>query len=280
MKIKTTIFILISFASSLYTQSYKHVAEIGNFNSASAFSITPAGNIYVTDSGTNEIFKLDTLGNVLNYIGGFGWDPSAFDNPTDVYSNTLQSFVADENNNRIQVFDKNLNFLYEFSTKEIDDPNGGFNYPVSAATSTQGDLYVLDSDNQRILKFDLSGNFVLEIGNYDAGAFSLEDPKRLALSQSELLFVADKNQLVVFDRFGTGIKKIPLPFDPENLNILFGNLTVNSSGSVYQLKLNSTGSALNKIKLEEDFSAPIIEASIFNNKLYILTEKNIHIFTK
>ena len=264
--------------SKLFPQSYKHVASIGEFNSASAFSITPAGNIYVTDAGTNEIYKLDTLGSILNYIGGFGWDPSAFDNPTDVYSNTLQTFVTDKNNHRIQVFDKNINFLYEFSTEEIDDPNGGFNYPVSAETSTQGDLYVLDSDNQRILKFNLSGNFVLEIGNYDAGNFSLKDPKRLALSQNELLFVADKKQIVVFDRFGTGIKKIPLPFDPENLNILFNNLIINNADSIYRIKLNSQNPVLSKIEFKEKFPAPIVEASLFNNKLYVLTERNIHIY--
>lgn len=280
MNFKFILFIWFILIGQIFPQNYKPLAVIGDFNSAAAFSITPAGNIYVTDAGTNEIYKLDTLGNIIDYIGGFGWDPSAFDYPADVYANTLKTLVTDKNNHRIQVFDKNLNFLYEFSTEELENQQKEFSYPVSAATSAQGDLYILDSDNQRVVKFDINGNYILEIGSFDAGNFSLQNPKRLAVSQNELLFVADKNQIIVFDRFGTGIAKLPSPVSPENINILFNNLSINNSDSIFTINLAVKDWTFTKILSAEELPVGIVEASVFKNKLYVLTRKNIHIFVR
>ena len=55
-------------------------------------------------------------------------------------------------------------------------------YPVSCATSNQGDLYFIDSENKRIMKFDIFGNFILNFGGFDAGKYQLSNPKQLAIS--------------------------------------------------------------------------------------------------
>ncbi len=60
----------------------------------------------------NEIVKLDTLNNALKSIGGYGWSNSTFDEPVDIYATDLRVYVTDKNNNRVQVFDKDLNFLF------------------------------------------------------------------------------------------------------------------------------------------------------------------------
>jgi DNA-binding beta-propeller fold protein YncE len=58
-------------------------------------------------------------------------------------------WVADSGNDRIAIFDKNLNF--------IDDFDEDFNLPTGVALGPDGDtLYVVDSINERIVKFDLS----------------------------------------------------------------------------------------------------------------------------
>ncbi len=159
--------ILLMFPFIVLPQKIQQVAEIGDFYQASSFSINAAGFIYVTDAGANEIIKLDTLGNELISIGGYGWSESAFDEPVDIFATTLNLYVADKNNHRIQFFDKDLNYLSEFGTNDIDNPDYAFAYPTSCATSNQGDFYILDSDNLRVLKYDLNGNFLIEIGNHD-----------------------------------------------------------------------------------------------------------------
>jgi hypothetical protein len=92
--------------------------EIGSFQSASSIAINQAGFIYVSNAGSNEIVKMDTLGNVIRTIGGYGWSASAFDYPIKIFANTLNVYVADRNNDRIQIFDKDLNYLSEISSRK------------------------------------------------------------------------------------------------------------------------------------------------------------------
>jgi len=66
---------------------------MGKFKNASSFTYSSAGFIYVTDSGTDEVYKLDTLGNLLKSAGGYGWDPGLFDVPTGIYANPLSVYV-------------------------------------------------------------------------------------------------------------------------------------------------------------------------------------------
>lgn len=157
--------------SLVFSQELVLDYQIGNFSKAESFSLAQNQFIYVTDSETNEVYKLDLSGNILKFIGGYGWSESAFDSPVDIFASTLNVYVTDKNNDRVQFFDKDLNYISQFGSDRIDNYQYEFRYPTSAVISPLGDLFILDSDNSRILKFDLNGNFSLEVGNYDAGNF-------------------------------------------------------------------------------------------------------------
>ncbi len=200
--------ILISLFSFLsFPQTFLYERSFGNFENASSFYINPVGYIFVTDIDTDEIYVLDTLGNMIHSIGGYGWSNSAFDTPVDIFADALTIFVADKNNHRIQRFDKNLNFIFQVSTRENEIEEESFGYPLSAVTSNLGDIFILDSENSRIIKFDLFGNFLQNFGGYDYGNYSLEQPKQLAVSMQNNIFVIDNNQIIIFDAYGNGIGK-------------------------------------------------------------------------
>lgn len=279
---KSVLIILFSliFATTALSQSYILTTEFGNFYSAKSFIITSSGMIYVTDTGKNEIIKLDTLGNELKRIGGYGWSASAFDEPSDIYANALNVYVADKNNNRIQIFDKDLNFISEFNTKKIENENYRFSYPTSVSVSGQGDFYVLDSDNLRILKYNLTGDFVASIGGYDAGNFSLSNPLQAAVSSYDFIYVLNPPDLVIFDRFGNGYSKIPLNRDAENLSISFNNLCLNSPEGIQIFKL-TRDSAIPELSdyFEPGLGERIQEAMIFNSRLYVLTPSGIKVYS-
>ncbi|HEX9252018.1 MAG TPA: hypothetical protein VF870_07225, partial [Ignavibacteriaceae bacterium] len=115
------IFILyIVISSTIFAQSFNYTESIGKFKKASSFYITANGLIYVSDSGSDEIVLLDTLGNVLKTFGGYGWDQNSFDDPADVFADPLTIYVADKNNHKIKRFDKNLNFIYALYTRDSD----------------------------------------------------------------------------------------------------------------------------------------------------------------
>ena len=130
---------------------------LGKFTDASSFSYNPSGFFYVADRHTNEIFKIDTLGNIIKYIGGYGWDESNFDDPIFIFSTLLNVYVTDKNNHRIQIFDKDLNYITQLSNKNLESTNKNlenskFGYPLGCVVSSMGDFFVLDSENKRILK--------------------------------------------------------------------------------------------------------------------------------
>ena len=139
MNFKKVTILLFLFSNLSYAQSILFRGEIGDFESASAFALTPGGKFFVTDLSRNEIVKVDTLGNLIQSIGGYGWNSSTFDEPIDVFATDLRIYVTDKNNNRIQVFDKDLNYLFLINTNNQVDDRNNFQYPTSCESSIQGE---------------------------------------------------------------------------------------------------------------------------------------------
>src|SRR3990170_1004616 len=276
-----TFLAIIFFSTTIFCQTYIFNYSFGKFTSASAFSITSSGFIYIADDGDDSLIKLDTLGNVIKEIGGYGWGESAFDTPTDVFANPLNVYICDKQNHRVQAFDKDLNFISELSTRERDNPEERFGYPLSCALSSMGDLYVLDSENIRVLKFDLFGNFIQNFGGFDWGTFSLKNPKKLAINFGNSILVLDDSVLIIYDQFGNGKDKINLGNTFTSLKISSGTLILNNDNEIYIGSFVIGENILSKIDLIglED-GLKILSCSVFNNKLYVLTPNEIFVFNK
>lgn len=288
----TILFLCGIFFTSAYPQEYEFTGELGNFQGASSFSINPIGYFYVADAVTNEIHKLDLQGKEVKYIGGYGWDQSAFDDPVDVFSTTLNVYVSDRNNHRIQIFDKDLNFIAAVqargdqsqntnnsNTNTDSDGNITFGYPTCSAVSAQGDMYILDSENKRILKFNISGEYSLQFGNYRSGEYALNDPKKFAISQDNRIYALDDSGIVIFDQFGTGLAKVPTEISFRSINITFNNLVLTSGEKIFTADLNE-----NEVQFKEahltgfEPGSEIIGGLIFKGYLYVLTQKQIAVF--
>jgi hypothetical protein len=264
----------------IYPQTYTYVTSFGEFSDAAAFSVSAAGIFYISDLGSDEIYKYDTLGTFIKEAGGFGWDNNSFDDPVDIFATPLNIFVSDKNNHRIQQYDKDLNYISQLATRESRNNDEVFGYPLSCAASPQGDLYILDSENNRVIKFDLFGNFIQNFGGYDAGDFSLEEPVKLAVSPVNNIYVLDKKRIVVFDQYGNGSASIQLEGSFISLNIVFNKLTVNSNSEVFISVLNSSDKVLSKLTLNGLDEKPEIRSSlIYNNRLFILSPNEILVFS-
>lgn len=275
------IIFIIFLQSFALPQNYIYQGSIGTFTNAASFHINPAGFLYVTDSATNEIFKIDTLGKVLKSTGGYGWTEATFDDPVDVFATPLDIYVTDKNNHRIQRFDKDLNPVSSLSTRDNDDPNSRFGYPLSCIISVQGDMFILDSENKRILKFDLFGNFIQNFGGYDYGKYALHNPIGMAGDQNNNLYVIDGNVIFIYDQFGNGIGEITGTENFSAINIIFNNMTINSKDKIYYYNLSQRTNQLENINLDlNEVTGDIKSTLIFNKRLYLLTSKEILIFQK
>lgn len=180
--------------------------EAGNkplqFKEPQGISVDPSGYLYIADTGNERIQKLNSEGQFITEIGGYGWEREQFDTPLDVCAkNGLDVFVADFQNHRIERYDKDLHYLASFSTSEEWPENLQFGFPKAVDLSPQGELFCLDGENQRILKLDVLGEPQISFGDFDAGAGQLALPQRMMISQDGKVFVSDagKNCIVVFD---------------------------------------------------------------------------------
>jgi hypothetical protein len=276
-------FFIIYFLLSvqLIPQSFEFNKSIGKFNKASSFYITANGLIYIADSGRDEIVLMDTLGNQMRTFGGYGWNQNSFDDPADVFADPLNIYVADKNNHAIKRFDKNLNYIYSFFTRESEFSQEQFGYPLSCATSNQGDLFLIDSENKRIMKFDIFGNFILNFGGFDAGKYQLSDPTQLAISSSNNIFVIDGSDIIIFDNFGNGTNSISINKSIKSIRILFDQLIICAEDEIYYSNLRSLDSKLIKLDLFGlDILPEIISAIKMNNVLYVLCKNELLVFNQ
>jgi hypothetical protein len=70
------------------------------------------------------------------------------------------------------------------------------------AFSRLGDLFLIDSENTRIMKVDRSNNVERTFGGIDAGKGRLQNPTRIEVGPKDNVFVVDGHRIVIFDAFG------------------------------------------------------------------------------
>lgn len=270
--------ILIIFSALLIrlnAQDFSLYRDIPGFTNASAFSLSQFGYIYIADRGTDEIYQLDSLGNSLKSAGGYGWAEGCLDNPCDIFSSSLRVYVADRNNHRIQIFDKDLNFLSTFSNLP-EEISGNRFFPRSCKTSAMGDLFILDEESKCILKYDLQGNFSLKIGGTGSEKYSLDSPSAIALLKDSGVLVTDANSIKYFDRYGSPLLRLKLDIEPINISSSEAVVTICSKDSV---KIFSPGGfGLRSINFENKESDPIVQAVIDKKNLYVLFPNHLSIF--
>lgn len=271
------VFILTQIISA---QTYRLTKTIASFGEASSFSINPSGYIYAADKTTNMIYKLDTLGNTIISTGGYGWQQGSFDEPVDIYSNALSVFITDKNNHRIQQFDKDLNYVSQLYKRESKNQDARFGYPLGSAISNLGDFYVLDSENKRVLKYDLQGNFLIKFGGFNDAKFALTNPRKIGVAPDNRIYVLNGNMIFAYDNFGNGIKKMELGSAISSFSV-FSNYIMLFYGHDFILGdlINGSTKKLDVSFAENYNFSDIVSFTIYNSKLYILTKSEIQIYT-
>ncbi len=174
-------------------------------------SVNQQGEIYVLDQGLNRILWFDAEGALKREVGGFGWETEQFDRPLDIWAeNSLDVFVADYNNNRIQRFDRKLNFVGVYENDDGLDQRLQFGLPQAVTFSRFGELFVVDGENLRILRFNSNGEPEQSFGDWDWGDGRLEEPVDICLNENDDVLVADTGLQGVmrFDYYGNFLQPI------------------------------------------------------------------------
>ncbi len=237
----------------------------GKFKAPSAIDRSGDGRIFICDRGNQRIQVFDPFGNFRINFGGFGWDEEKFDGPVDIWArSTLNIYVADYNNERVQRFDKDLNYISSKTSNPGELDEFQFREVLSVAYSPQGDLFILDAGENKILKFNSQDQGDVAFGYYESGKGELTDPVQLELSSDHRVVVSDAaaKGVFVYDYFGTYLFQITHPEFKQPMGIAHDSknkIYVADPESKAIFEFTAGGKFLNKYKHVSGipFSAPM-----------------------
>lgn len=164
----------------------------GLFDGTIKVHVDGSGNIHAVDRANHRIQKWNSAGNMLGWIGGGvnGWQTGAapiagtgdgqFNEPMGVtVDNFGDIYVADQQNHRVQKWDSTGTYngwigggVDGWQTGTAPAPGAesrSFKWPMDVAVDSNGNIYVADTGNWRIQKWDSSGNFIGWIGGGNNG---------------------------------------------------------------------------------------------------------------
>ena len=163
----------------------------------------PDGTFFISDGyGGTRVAKFDKNG---NFIKDWGKAPADPKKPGPNEFNTVHSiavtadrrlFVVDRGHGRIQIFDEEGKFLDMFATgpegPTLDYPLGAVvSRPYAHLITADQTLWVTDGGTNRVLKYDLNGNYQYGWGQPGPYPGQFGGPHALTVDQDGNLYIAE-----------------------------------------------------------------------------------------
>jgi streptogramin lyase len=141
---------------------------------ATGLSVDSQDYIYISSENTHDIRKYNSNGDLITQWGEYGTGDGQFYTPRAIATDSQDNvYVVDTFNYRIQKFDSSGNFITKWGSlgSEIGQFNysgdsGTYYYCPGIAIDDEDNVYVTDSGNHRVQKFDSDGNFIVEWGGF------------------------------------------------------------------------------------------------------------------
>jgi aldose sugar dehydrogenase len=216
------------------------------FNAPEGIAVDQQGNVYVVDTDNDRIQKFSANGTFIGELGRHGVRNGTFKNPEGIALDQQGNvYVVDTGNNRIQKF--SANFSGNFSANSPNgtylaqwgkhgvEPDSRFNAPEGIAVDRRGNVYVVDTGNNRIQKFSANGTFLGKFGSFGTNDTSFDAPEGIALDQQGNVYVVDtgNNRIQKFSANGTFIGKFG-SFGPDENQFKYPSAAaVDSQGNIF-----------------------------------------------
>ena len=207
----------------------------GQFTHPYGVAISQDEHILVTDS--HRLQKLTFHGEFVQLVGSGNREngPLKFDSPKGiaVHPTTGQIFIADRDNDRIQVLNKDLTYSHSFGSAGTNPET--FKDPCDVAIDSKGHVYVADYWNHAIKKFTPNGKYISMFGSFGREPSELERPTAVAIGKYDYVYICEQgsNRVSIFDDNQTFVQCFgKLGKGEEGLNGPCG-VTLDSSDRLY-----------------------------------------------
>ncbi|MDD5425283.1 MAG: NHL repeat-containing protein [candidate division Zixibacteria bacterium] len=168
------------------------------------------GKIYVCDAGNNRLLRLADSLVVEREAGGLGSLEGLFNRPSYIaVDNGLNVVVSDVGNSRLCRHDKDMHFVEAIKLLDPDDPLK-FGEPSGLALTDYGEIWMCDSEKNRIAVFNNIGQFSRFVGDFGYSGGQLLHPQKIIRNSRNNFIVcdADNRRLVFYDHYGNFVREI------------------------------------------------------------------------
>ena len=166
--------------------------------------------IFVTDYGSNSLFKFDKTGKLLKSVGGRGNGNGQFYCPFGLTVAGDEVIVCDGLNCRLQVFTSDLVFVRQLGSH--GSGNGQFRFPVGVTQYHVKDgrnLYISDNINNRVQVFTMQGKYLRCL----VAKGDITEPTGIA-TDGELVYIAQQRGLLhIYRKNGDKVCSFPTKSD-------------------------------------------------------------------
>ena len=148
--------------------------------------VTKEGEKYVADMGRKQIVRFDSQD---KYVRSYG-NKEIFTRPLDVAVYKENVYAVDLMKNHIVVFEKKSGKVKKIIGK-VGQEKGLFRKPSHITVDEKGNIYVNDSFNFRVQKFDRDGKYIETYGYPGDTLGGFARPKGLVIDREGHLYVVD-----------------------------------------------------------------------------------------
>lgn len=267
----------------------------GQFDTPRGVAVAPDGSIFVVDMRNTRVERYASDGTFIQQFGSLGHGDGqlwreASRGPTGIaVGRDGFVYVADTWNYRIQKFTLDGHFVAKWGTyvnlvtgPQTGDRSGLYG-PRGIAIGPNGDLYVTDTGNGRVVVYGPDGAFRREFGAKGAGAGQLDEPVGIAINaDGSRIYVADSNnaRIAVFDSQGQAVAQWAVEdwrgksyYEPYLALDVSGALHATSSVTRQVLKFDANGRVAARVgagaTVEDTLGTPFGIAIAGDGALYV-----------
>jgi DNA-binding beta-propeller fold protein YncE len=206
-----------------------------------AVALDPQGDVFVADQLGYVIQKFSPAGTLEAEWGSYGAGRSQFGPVGGLASDAAGDiYVVDSSHDRIEKFGPAGNFISEWGHRGSElgafdfGSSQDYTHPPGGGIAVSGShVYVADSGNNRVERFNLEGGEATQWGGYGAGPGQFAYPRGIAANESEVLVTDDEQRVQRFSPEGAYEGSVgSLGTGPGQFGFTYG-VALDGAGNIY-----------------------------------------------